>query len=208
MSKKVIIAIIIIAVLLIGAAFVYKAGQIRWGSRDSSRVASQEGKQSAVIPRDHVEYKNKQAGFSFSYPRKWRIEEAGYGDNRDVFYLILRSPDIKEEELEIGGTDVVKGALIYISVGDRDNKTLEQLYNVGLTAELINNGSVKPIDIQIGNNPGVEYSFAYEGPPSLKTVFLLGPNKYVSASLETEGNEREHSEYPTFKKILESIQVN
>ena len=202
MSKKVIIAIIIVA-LSAGGVLLYKAGQNR---QELGRV-DQKGNENLAIPKDYVEYKNEQAGFSFFYPKTWSIKEDGYDDGGN-FYLTLDSSDIKEEELGNGATDVVKGAKVYITFGDRDNKTLEQLYDVGLTAYLIDDGSVKPVEIQINGNRGVEYSLQYEGPPNLNTVFLLGPDKYIHASLGTEGDEKGHSDYSTFKKTLETIRVN
>ena len=203
MSRATIIATVIGLTLLVGGIFIYK----EWQSRQEFGEIDQKGNGNIITPKDYTEYKNGQAGFSFFYPKTWGIEGARYGDGGD-FYLTLSSPDIKEEELGIGGTDVVKGAKVYIVFRDRGNKTLEQLYDVGLTAELIDNGSVKPVEIQINSNRGVEYSLDYEGPPILTVVFLLGPNKYVYASLGTEGDEKRHPDYSTFKKILETIRVD
>ncbi len=110
----------------------------------------------------------------------------------------------------IGGTDVVQGAKIILVVGSRNGRNLEQIYKPSgsLTEFLIENGSkTRPEKITINGREGVEYDLEYEGPGYREVDFLASQEKYVSAYFTTEGDEVKHKDYPTFKKILESIKV-
>ena len=206
------IALILIIVLIAGLGFagwrVYTVNQENkklkdTASKTETKPASKEEAPKSTIPEGFVEYENKELGYKFVYPKTWQLIKNAAPQHADTS-ISLRTTDFKEQETEFGGAITVKGANVNITVSKTNGKTLDQRYNIGLTADLIKNG-LKVSKTQTNGKETVEFPFAYEIAAYQEVYVLLSNEKYLNATMSSEGAEVQHPEYSNFKKTIESI---
>lgn len=80
-----------------------------------------------------------------------------------------------------------------------------EIFEEGNRAYRYDQGMIHPKGITVNGRKGIEYKYAYEGPPSLIVHFFISDERAVPVSFSTESEETKHPDYETPQQVIETV---
>lgn len=192
------LVLVIVVVAVIGGLGWYAYSRNKKQSETDTTTAKQTTKTETaepVVADDRLEFKSEKFPYSFKYAKDWQIGDETYSSEVKV----LKAPNTKEEEQPIGGTVVVNGAVITVTVGKAEQSVAEQMEDLSYMYSDTNK-------ITVGDLEATQTTQSYESQPTRITMLVKDGYLY---SINFNAKElKASSHYADYQKLLESFKFN
>jgi Tfp pilus assembly major pilin PilA len=203
-----ILVIVAVAALAVTGWVLYQAeneaAEVGTTTPEQSRQSEE---QSSEVPDDWQEYSNTSLGFSFAYPGQWRLNtETDGGSEAEI---TLETPDLKYEEMDIGGHKVAQGAELTVrawEASDEDRKKFREFGQGERCSTYIEEGSFAE-KTTVDGNQAYECHINYEGDGDFNVHTIANGNSYIFSFNGDAMDETESTHFAAFQQILGTAEL-